>query len=154
MLNIRRILLVAVFATLFVSTFAEDEGYQHDDDDSEEEHRPASQDKEHWCRFRNGTTIPLGFTFVHTNCAMCQCKLTRLIYCSQLQCLPAYCIDDKMPIRNEGQCCAQCDYEKPGTSCKYDEVTYPHGQFTFVVLIEFHLAIKFIVFFRGNHQND
>ncbi|CAF2462505.1 unnamed protein product [Rotaria sp. Silwood2] len=87
----------------------------------------TSLERAHWCRAPNGTFFPLGYTYMQSVCSMCQCTISRVIRCSTLQCLPAYCIDDTMPYRKEGQCCAQCGYEAPGNSCAYNGISFPHG---------------------------
>ncbi|UJR37033.1 hypothetical protein I4U23_029739 [Adineta vaga] len=88
---------------------------------------PTVLEHAHWCRFSNGTYISLGFTYMNSICSMCQCTTSRAIRCQQLQCLPTYCIDNTMPYRKDGQCCAQCGYEVARNSCVYNGVTFPHG---------------------------
>jgi hypothetical protein len=82
---------------------------------------------ENWCRSGNGTYFPLGSTFMLTSCTTCQCTLSRAIHCSTSQCLPAYCIDNSMPVRQEGQCCARCVYEKVTDTCFYNGTRFQHG---------------------------
>lgn len=58
---------------------------------------------------------------------MCQCTISRVIRCRVLECLPTYCIDNTMPVRKEGQCCAQCAYEKVSNACVHNNAAFPHG---------------------------
>ena len=88
---------------------------------------PAGTDHTHWCRLGNGTYLPLGYSFLNTACSLCQCLRTRNVRCQPLQCMPTYCLDDSMPVRHQGQCCTQCRYEQPASSCSYNNMTYPHG---------------------------
>jgi len=81
----------------------------------------------HWCGFSNGSYIPLGYTFMYTTCAMCQCTQSHAIRCTNLQCVAAYCIDGSTPSAKPGQCCQQCAYEQTSTPCVYGGVTFPHG---------------------------
>ena len=90
---------------------------------------PTPLERAQWCRFGNGSYLPLGQVFMHTACSMCQCTTSRAIRCTALQCLPTYCIDNSMPSRINGQCCAQCAYENSTSSCLYNGVTFPHGSF-------------------------
>lgn len=85
-------------------------------------------ERAHWCRLSNGTFLPLGHTFMNSVCSMCQCTSSRAIRCQMLDCLPTYCIDNTMPIRKEGFCCAQCAYEVARNSCVYNGMTFQHGQ--------------------------
>lgn len=129
MLKASRILIALALAGLVVCAFSDrqDEDFDHFSDD--EEH-VADEDKPgqaHFCKFSNGTKIPTGFRFIHTACTICECTKSGKIRCSLLQCLPAYCIDDSMPVKHEGQCCAQCKYEQTGGSCVYNNMTFPHG---------------------------
>lgn len=86
-------------------------------------------ERAHWCRFSNGTYLPLGATYMNAICTMCRCTTSRAIFCQTLECLPTYCIDNTMPYRKSGQCCAQCGYEVSNASCVYNGVSFPHGQF-------------------------
>ena len=88
---------------------------------------PTPLEHAHWCRFSNGTYLPYGHTFMNNVCTMCKCLTSRAIRCEPLQCLPTYCVDNSMPYRKDGQCCAQCSYEVARNSCFYDGFTYPHG---------------------------
>jgi hypothetical protein len=88
---------------------------------------PTTLERAHWCRFSNGTYLPLGTTFMNTICTMCQCTTSRSILCQTLECLPTYCIDNTMPYRKGNQCCAQCGYEVATNSCVYNGVSFPHG---------------------------
>ena len=81
----------------------------------------------HWCRFPNGTYLPLHYTYLSSACAMCQCSQGRNIRCSALQCMPTYCVDNSMPGRQSGQCCTTCSYERNANGCVYNNFTYPHG---------------------------
>lgn len=85
-------------------------------------------ERAHWCRFNNGSHISLGYTFMYSACAICQCTLSRAIRCTTLQCMPNFCIDDSTPTRRPGQCCSQCAYENGSSSCTYRGVTFPHGK--------------------------
>ncbi|CAF1331518.1 unnamed protein product [Rotaria sordida] len=87
----------------------------------------TSLERAHWCRANNGTYFALGYTYMQSACSMCRCTPSRRIRCSTVQCLPAYCIDNTMPYRKDGQCCAQCGYEATGSSCEYNGVSFPHG---------------------------
>lgn len=149
MLNFHRFFLVLAFTNFFLwsshghkQQHEHEHNYGHNNDQdefpSEFEHDKdiSGEDSSHtnpidgqpdWCQFNNGTKIPFGFTFLHTACTICECTKSRKIRCSLLQCLPAYCIDDTMPTRLEGQCCAQCKYEQPGSSCNYKNLSFPHG---------------------------
>jgi hypothetical protein len=80
-----------------------------------------------WCRLSNGTSIPLGYTFMYTECTLCQCLKSHSIGCTVLQCMPTYCIDGSTPSRRAGQCCAQCAYEKSSNSCVIGSVSFPDG---------------------------
>ena len=88
----------------------------------------STLERSHWCRFTNGSYIPLGYTFMHTACAVCQCTQNHAIRCSTLQCMTTYCIDNSTPMRRQDQCCPQCRYENQSSTCAYNGVTYPHGQ--------------------------
>jgi len=90
---------------------------------------PTSLERAHWCRFHNGSYLPLGTVYMSTICTMCQCTKSRAILCQPLECLPTYCIDNTMPYRKSGQCCAQCGYEVATNSCVYNGISYQHGQF-------------------------
>lgn len=89
---------------------------------------PVSQ-RDRWCQFRNGTYLSLGYTFMHTECALCQCTQSREIRCTNLQCMPTYCVDNSTPSRKSGQCCPQCVYETKSTPCVINGVSFPHGKF-------------------------
>lgn len=80
-----------------------------------------------WCRLSNGTTLPLGYTFLSRNCTLCECTRMKTIRCQMLQCLVAYCVDGSKPSRREGACCAQCNSDNSSESCSYNGVNYPHG---------------------------
>jgi len=95
--------------------------------DSSTSMSPSALQRAHWCRFTNGTHVPLGYTFMHTECALCQCLLSRDISCTTLQCMPTYCIDGSTPTPRQGQCCAQCEYENTSTACVINGVSFPHG---------------------------
>jgi hypothetical protein len=88
---------------------------------------PTALERAHWCRFGNGTYAPLGYTYLNTQCSMCQCTSSRAIRCQALECMPTYCIDNTMPIRKSGQCCTQCGYDAPANSCVYNGIPFPHG---------------------------
>jgi len=88
---------------------------------------PTSLERAHWCRFGNGTYLPLGYSYMHTVCQLCQCTKSRIIRCQLLQCMPTYCVDNSMPVRKAGQCCTTCGYEIPTNSCVYNGISYPHG---------------------------
>lgn len=81
----------------------------------------------HWCQFNNGSYLSYGYTFMYTACAICQCTQTRAIRCTNLQCMPTYCIDGSSPTTRTGQCCSQCAYEQPATTCTDNGVTFPQG---------------------------
>ena len=87
----------------------------------------SSLTRAHWCRFGNGTYLPLGYTYMQSTCSMCQCTTSRAIRCKPLQCMPTYCIDNTMPFRKSGQCCTQCGYEITTNSCLYNGISFPHG---------------------------
>lgn len=89
---------------------------------------PTSQ-RDRWCQFRNGTYLSLGYTFMHTQCTLCQCTQTREIRCTNLQCMPTYCVDGSTPSPKPGQCCPQCAYETKSTPCVINSVSFPHGKF-------------------------
>jgi hypothetical protein len=89
---------------------------------------PTSLERAHWCRSRNGTYVPLGYWYMNNVCTMCTCTKSRMIRCELLQCMPTYCVDNKMPYRKTGQCCTQCAYEHAENStCEYNGITFPHG---------------------------
>jgi hypothetical protein len=81
----------------------------------------------HWCKFTNGTYIPLGYTFMRTECSLCQCTQSHAIGCTTLQCMPTYCIDNSAPSVREGQCCSQCAYDQTSTACIINGITFPDG---------------------------
>lgn len=97
------------------------------DDNTGSASTPTTAQRAQWCRFGNGTFLGLGQTYMHTACSMCQCTTSRAIRCTALQCLPTYCIDDSMPSRKQGHCCAQCAYENNNSSCVYKGLSFPHG---------------------------
>lgn len=84
-------------------------------------------ERAHWCRFPNGTYVPLNSVFAYRACSICQCTRMRVIRCQPLQCMPTYCVDNTMPTRRNGQCCTQCAYEKTANACSYNNFTFPHG---------------------------
>ena len=92
---------------------------------------PVSQ-RDRWCQFRNGTYLALDYTFMHTECALCQCTQSREIRCTNLQCMPTHCMDGSTPSPKPGQCCPQCAYETKSTPCVINGVSFPHGKFEFV----------------------
>ena len=104
--------------------------------DDKDEPQPSSLERAHWCRLDNGTFLPLNHTYMRAACSMCQCTNTRAIRCRVLQCLPTYCIDNSMPSRKEGQCCAQCAYEKVSDACVYNNVAFPHGSCFFCFCLD------------------
>jgi len=81
----------------------------------------------HWCQFKNGTYISLGYTFMNSPCALCQCLQSRAIVCTTLQCMPTYCIDGSTPSPKPGQCCPQCAYENTSTPCLVNGISFPQG---------------------------
>jgi len=81
----------------------------------------------HWCKFTNGTYIPLGYTFMRTECSLCQCTQSHAIGCTTLQCMPTYCIDNSAPSVRPGQCCSQCAYDQTSTACIINGITFPDG---------------------------
>lgn len=81
----------------------------------------------HWCRFTNGSYLPLGSTFMYTECSLCQCTQSHAIRCANLQCMTTYCIDNSTPYRRTGQCCTQCAYDTNSNACVVNGVTLPHG---------------------------
>jgi len=87
----------------------------------------SSLERAHWCSFNNGSYIPLGYTFMYTSCAMCQCTQSRAIRCTNLQCVTAFCIDGSTPYARPDQCCKQCGYELTSSTCTYGGITFPHG---------------------------
>ena len=87
----------------------------------------SALERAHWCRFDNGTYVPYLYMFMHTECALCQCTPSHEIWCTTLQCMPTYCIDGSTPAPRDGQCCAQCTYEKASTACVINDVSFPHG---------------------------
>ena len=97
-------------------------------------------ERSHWCRFTNGSYIPLGFTFMHTACAVCQCAQNRVIRCATLQCMNTFCIDNSKPMRRPDQCCPQCHYENQSRSCALNGVTYPHGQSSIAFVDVLHIV--------------
>jgi len=88
---------------------------------------PSALERAHWCRFSNGTFLARGNVFMHTDCQLCQCTQSRAIRCTDLQCMPTYCIDNTVPSRKSGQCCTQCAYESNSTQCVQNGVSFPHG---------------------------
>lgn len=89
---------------------------------------PTSLERAHWCRFPNGTYVPLNFSYIRNTCTLCQCTKSRAIRCQLLQCMPTYCLDHKMPVRKAGQCCTQCEHDfATNSSCFYNGIDYPHG---------------------------
>jgi len=88
---------------------------------------PSALQNAHWCSFSNGTYIALGYTFMYTTCALCQCTQSHVIRCTTLQCAPTYCIDNSAPSLREGQCCSQCAYEPNATACIVNGIAFPHG---------------------------
>ncbi|CAF2525994.1 unnamed protein product [Rotaria sp. Silwood2] len=88
---------------------------------------PSSLERAHWCHLLNGTYLPLGYTFMYTACALCQCTQTRAVVCTTLRCMNTFCIDNSTPSPKPGQCCAQCAYEATSTSCEHNGITFPHG---------------------------
>jgi hypothetical protein len=84
-------------------------------------------ERAHWCKFQNGSTIALGYSFMYSACAVCQCLPNRLIRCTNLPCMSTFCIDGSQPTRREGQCCAQCAYENNSNTCTYNSISVPHG---------------------------
>jgi hypothetical protein len=89
---------------------------------------PSSLERAHWCRLSNGTYLPLGYSYMHTVCSLCQCTKSRSVQCQLLKCVPTYCVDNKFPVRKPGQCCTQCDYDPvTNATCAYNGLTYPHG---------------------------
>jgi hypothetical protein len=88
---------------------------------------PSALERAHWCEFTNGTYIPLGYTFMHTECSLCQCTQGHAILCTTLQCMPAYCLDNSAPALRSGQCCSQCSYERNATACVINGISFPHG---------------------------
>jgi hypothetical protein len=87
----------------------------------------ASLEHAHWCRFSNGSFVPLGYSFIHKACSLCECTQSRALRCQLLQCMPTYCVDNTMPHRKPGQCCTQCGYEVTANSCLYKGINFPHG---------------------------
>lgn len=87
----------------------------------------TSLERAHWCRFSNGSFIPLAFTFMYSACQLCQCTQSREIRCATLQCMSTYCIDNSVPSRRSGQCCTQCTSDVNSTSCQLSGITFPHG---------------------------
>jgi len=88
---------------------------------------PSNLQSAHWCSFSNGSYIPLGYTFMYTPCALCQCTQSRAIICNALQCMATYCIDNSVPSTRPGQCCSQCAYEVNSTSCVQNGIPFPTG---------------------------
>ncbi|CAF3445221.1 unnamed protein product [Rotaria sp. Silwood1] len=128
MVELRAVITVAVLTALILAAVGETNKRLHvRDDDQNNPPESTSLERAHWCRHRNGTFFALGYTYMQSVCSMCQCTSSRIIRCSTVQCMPAYCIDDTMPNRKPGHCCAQCGYEAPGNSCLYNGVPFPHG---------------------------
>jgi len=96
------------------------------DSNTNDTSQPTSLERAHWCRFNNGSYLPLGQSYID-KCILCQCTTSRAIRCARLQCMPTYCIDDSMPFRNSSQCCTQCAYEVPKNACVYNGLSFPHG---------------------------
>ena len=84
-------------------------------------------ERAHWCKFQNGSTIALGYSFMYSTCAVCQCLPSRSIRCTNLQCMTTYCIDGSQPAAADGQCCPKCAYDNSSSTCTYGTVTVPHG---------------------------
>ncbi len=106
----------------------------------------STLERAHWCRFMNGSYLALGHTFMHTDCALCQCLLSRAIRCTNLQCMPTYCIDGSTPRARAGQCCSQCSYENSSAACVINGVSFPHGESNIFVPLQTSLTVHF--FFR------
>jgi len=81
----------------------------------------------HWCSFSNGSYIPLGYSFMYSQCTLCQCTQSHAILCTILQCIPTYCIDGSTPTQRAGQCCSQCAYEPNATTCSINGISFPDG---------------------------
>ncbi|CAF1148294.1 unnamed protein product [Rotaria sordida] len=96
-------------------------------DSTDSSSSPSSLERAYWCHLANGTYLSLGYSFMHTPCALCQCTQLRSVICTTLRCMDTYCIDDSTPISRQDQCCAQCAYEATSTSCAYNGITFPHG---------------------------
>lgn len=94
---------------------------------------PAATGKPNWCRFSNGTTVALGFTFIYNNCSVCECTSLKSFRCKPFDCLPTYCADNSLPSRRPGQCCAQCKSDTSSDACLHNGLNYPHGQLSFVL---------------------
>lgn len=88
---------------------------------------PTNLERAHWCSFSNGSYIPLGYTFMYSACAICQCTQSRAIRCNNLQCMDTFCIDNSVPSRRPGQCCTQCAYDVNSTACIQNGISFPHG---------------------------
>jgi len=78
-----------------------------------------------WCRLNNGTYLAYNYTFMNGLCTYCQCTASRLVTCLQFQCMAAYCIDNTMPSRRAGQCCAQCSTDVQSNSCTSPGISVP-----------------------------
>lgn len=130
MAGLRVAIMVTVFMTISLSVMAnldaKPNGPQVMDDS---ENPPSEYERNRWCRLGNGTYLADGYSFLHTPCSMCKCLRSRTVRCQPLQCMPTYCVDNSMPIRREGQCCTQCRYEQPASSCSYNNMSFPHGLF-------------------------
>lgn len=125
MAGLRVVIIVTVFMTISLGVIADS-----DSNSAEVVENPESEyQRNRWCRLANGTYLAYGFSFLHTPCSMCQCLRSRSVRCQPLQCMPTYCVDNSMPTRREGQCCTQCRYEQPASSCSYNNMSYPHGLF-------------------------
>ncbi|UJR34826.1 hypothetical protein I4U23_027607 [Adineta vaga] len=86
-----------------------------------------SVNRSDWCRFNNGTSIPLGYVFQHSICTMCHCTISRLIRCITLQCVSRTCSDNTKPIYKSDQCCSHCKNDISTNSCQFNELSFPHG---------------------------
>ena len=102
-------------------------------------------ERAHWCRFNNGSYISLGYTFMYSACAICQCTQSRAIRCTTLQCMPSFCIDNSTPTRRPDQCCSQCAYENGSSSCTYRGVTFPHGKRSLFFLFRVHVEVDILL---------
>lgn len=128
------ILLSALFLICARTTIASESENDAPQTTSTSESSPLS--RAYWCRARNGTYVPFGYSYMQTACTMCQCTSSRAIRCAMLQCLPTYCIDNAVPVRKPGQCCTQCPSDEVlGTTstCVYNGATYPHGLYNYSI---------------------
>lgn len=128
MAGLRVVIMISLLMAVILPIIADENKHPEGSGNPDESmHTINEGERARWCRTANGTYLPFGYSFLNTACSLCRCLRARNVACQPLQCMPTYCLDDSMPTRREGQCCTQCRYEQPATSCSYDNMTFPHG---------------------------